>query len=202
MNRMPRPVILASASTSRARLLRSAGVPFSQVAAAVDEAAVKAALHAEGATAADCAETLAEMKAVKVSQGQPDALVIGADQLLDCRGAWFDKPQDMAAARRHLTALSGTTHTLATSVVVAQGGARIWHHAEQPALTMRTLSEAFIAHYLDAVGDAVLSSVGAYHLEGRGAQLFTRIDGDYFAILGLPLIPLLAFLREHGILPT
>lgn len=202
MNSAARDVILASASASRAHILRAAGVPFRQQPAHVDETAVKEALRDEGATALDCAMTLAEMKAVKISQLHPHALVIGADQILECAGAWFDKPADRAAAAAHLRALSGKPHSLATAVVVAASGARIWHHADAPRLTVRPLSEAFIAGYLDRVGDAALASVGAYQLEGQGAQLFAKIDGDYFAILGLPLIPLLAFLREHGILPA
>jgi septum formation protein len=198
---MSRSVILASASKSRANLLRAAGVDVEIVPAHADEEAVKNALKAEGATAAQCAETLAELKAVQVSQRYDNALVIGADQMLECEGAWFDKPADMTGARNHLVALRGKTHVLPTAVAVALNGARIWHHVATPRLTVRPYSDAFIDGYLKAAGTAVLSSVGAYQLESLGAQLFSKIEGDFFTILGLPLLPLLAFLREHGVVP-
>lgn len=192
-------VILASASASRAHLLTAAGVPFTATAAHVDEDAVKAAMKADGASALDCAETLAELKAVKISQAYPDALVIGADQMLECEGRWFDKPPSLNAARDQLMALSGKPHTLPTVAVVARAGARIWQHRAAPKLTMRNLSPAFLDSYLAQAGKAVLSSVGAYQLEGPGVQLFQAIDGDFFTILGLPLLPLLGFLREHDV---
>lgn len=193
-------VILASASKSRAQLLRAAGVPYEIVPADVDEDAVKAALRREGAPAQKCAETLAEFKAVKISQQKPGDLVIGADQMLDCDGVWFDKPRDMEGARSHLLRLRGKTHTLPTSVAVALNGAVIWHHNAAPRMTVREFSDAFLDAYLADVGDAVTSSVGAYQLEGRGAQLFTKIEGDFFTVLGLPLLELLAFLREHQVI--
>jgi len=196
-----RPIILASASKSRASLLRAAGVSVDIVPAYTDEDSVKASMKAEGATAAQCAEMLAELKAVQVSQRHHEALVIGADQMLDCDGAWFDKPADMAGARQHLVNLRGKTHVLPTAVAVALNGARIWHHVALPRLTVRPYSDAFIDNYLAMAGTAVLSSVGAYQLEGPGAQLFSRIDGDFFTILGLPLLELLAFLREHEAAP-
>jgi len=192
-----RRVILASASKSRANLLRAAGVNVEIIPANTDEESVKASLKAEGATAAQCAEMLAELKAVQVSQRHDNALVIGADQMLDCEGQWFDKPADMAGARRHLVTLRGKTHVLPTAVAVALNGARIWHHVALPRLTVRPFSDAFIDRYLAQAGTAVLSSVGAYQLEGPGAQLFSHIEGDFFTILGLPLLELLAFLREH-----
>ncbi|MEQ9448453.1 MAG: Maf family protein [Rhodospirillaceae bacterium] len=197
-----KPLILASGSKSRASLLKGAGLEFQIVPAMVDESGVKSALQAEGATAAQCAETLGELKAVKVSQTKPGALVVGADQLLECDGAWFDKPADTDGARKHLQTLRGRQHVLATSVVVALDGARIWHHNAAPRLTMRAFSDAFLEDYLLQVGENVLSSVGAYQLEGRGIQLFNRIDGDYFSILGLPLLELLSFLRGHNVVPT
>ncbi|MCB2108039.1 MAG: Maf family protein [Rhodobacteraceae bacterium] len=196
-----RLLILASASTSRARVLTAAGIPFRAVPANVDESDCKTKLKAEGASSLKCAETLAEIKALAVSRQNPDAIVIGADQLLDCGGVWFDKPADRAEAREHLTALSGKTHQLATAAVAVRAGARIWHHVSAPRLSVRTLSPQFIDAYLEAAGDGVLSSVGAYHLEGLGAQLFENVEGDFFTILGVPLLALLAFLREHGIVP-
>jgi septum formation protein len=198
---MSRTVILASASKSRANLLRAAGVNVEIEPAHADEEAVKNALKAEGATAAQCAETLAELKAVQVSQRHDNALVIGADQMLECEGVWFDKPADISGARNHLVTLRGKTHVLPTAVCVALNGARIWHHVATPRLTVRSYSDAFIDDYLKIAGTAVLSSVGAYQLEGLGAQLFSKIEGDFFTILGLPLLPLLAFLREHEVAP-
>lgn len=195
-----RNVILASASKSRASLLTAAGLAFDVVPAHADEDAVKAALKAEGATAGQCAETLAEIKAVQVSQRIPEALVIGADQMLECEGKWFDKPADMNGARAHLTAMRGKTHTLPTAVAVVLGGSVIWHHSATPRMTMRDFSDAFIEHYLANTGERILSSVGAYQLEGWGVQLFERIDGDFSTILGLPLLPLLGFLREHQVI--
>lgn len=195
-------VILASGSKSRATLLRGAGVTFTQEPPHVDEDSIKGALKAENATAAACAEVLAEMKAVKVSTAHPGSLVIGADQMLDCDGQWFDKPADMTGARAHLVALRGKSHRLVNSLIVARGGRRIWHHANHVTLRMHPFSDAFLDDYLARAGDGILSSVGAYHLEGLGAQLFTAVDGDFFSVLGLPLLPLLAFLREHGVVTT
>ena len=192
-------VVLASASRSRLELLRRAGLHLRAEPARVDESEVKASLRAEQADAAAAAETLAEFKANKVSLRAPGALVIGADQILDCEGRWFDKPPDRTAAVAHLRALGGKTHTLATAVCVVRDGARIWHHREAPRLTMRPLDGVFIESYLDAAGPGVLETVGAYRLEDLGAQLFTEVSGDYFTILGLPLLPLLGFLREHGV---
>ena len=127
------------------------------------------------------------------------ALVIGADQILDCDGRWFDKPASMDEAANHLRALSGRTHRLVSAGCVATGGVVSWRHVETPSMTMRRLDDDFIADYLDRAGPSVLESVGAYRLEGIGARLFERIDGDYFTILGLPLLPLLAFLRDAGV---
>ncbi len=194
------PVVLASGSAARARLLREAGLRFRQEAAHVDESEVKRALKGEGAGAAAVAEALAELKAMKVSRRHPGALVVGCDQMLDCDGQWFDKPDSIAAARAQLLALAGKRHRLLTAAVVARGGARLWHHNGVATLAMRSFSDAFLDAYLAAAGDAALASVGAYQLEGIGAQLFSRIDGDYFGILGLPLLPLLDFLRQHRVL--
>ncbi len=194
-----RTVVLASASKSRAQLLTDAGLKFDVVPAHADEDAVKAALKAEGATAVQCAEALAEIKAVQVSQRLPECLVIGADQMLECDGVWFDKPADLNGARAHLTAMRAKTHVLPTAVAVVLGGQVIWHHSASPRLTMRDFSDAFIEHYIANTGPRVLSSVGAYQLEGWGVQLFDRIEGEFSTILGLPLLPLLAFLREHHV---
>jgi septum formation protein len=193
-------LILASTSATRQRLLREAGLGFDSQAPGVDEDAVKASLKSEQAGAAQIAETLAELKALRVSARRPEALVIGADQVLDCNGVLFDKPPNLAHARAQLQALRGKTHILATTVCVAQNGARLWHHNAQARLVMRPFSDAFLDDYLKAAGADVLGSVGVYRLEGLGAQLFSRIDGDFFTILGLPLLPLLDFLRGRGVL--
>jgi len=194
------PVVLASASESRRRLLRSAGVPFRAEASAVDEDEIKAALRAEGASAMQVAETLAELKARRIAHRHPGALIIGADQMLDCEGRWLDKPGTRAAAAEQLRALSGRAHALLTSVCLLRDEQRIWHHNAPARLVMRPLSEGFIEAYLDAVGEPALHGVGAYQIEGRGAQLFAQIEGDGFAIQGLPLLPLLEMLRQHGVL--
>ncbi len=198
---VPAPIILASASKSRAVLLRQAGLRFDIVPADVDEESVKRGLRAQGAAAGQCAEKLAELKAIKVSQINADVLVIGADQMLECDGTWFDKPRDLAEARATLLALRGKTHVLPTSVAVATNGSVVWRHSAAPCLTMRAFAESFVDRYLADVGELALASVGAYQLEGRGVQLFSKIDGDFFTILGLPLLELLAFLRERHVVP-
>jgi septum formation protein len=165
----------------------------------IDEAEVKASLRAEGAEADEAAAALAELKALRVSSAQPGVPVIGADQILVCDDVWFEKPGDKTRARSQLEALRGRDHELVTSVCVALGGAVIWRHGARARLTMRSFSDEFLAEYLVAEGAAVHDCVGAYRLEGLGAQLFARVEGDYFAILGLPLLPLLDFLRGHGV---
>ena len=189
-------MILASQSTARAALLRSAGLVFEQRPARIDEDAVKASLRKSGPD--ECALTLAGLKASRIRS--EDDLVIGADQLLVCGDDWFDKPPDLEAARAQLQRLRGRTHTLVTAVVCHRGGAEVWRHVARPTLRMRPFSDAFLTHYLAAEGAAVLSSVGAYRLEGIGIQLFDAVEGEYAAILGLPLLALLGFLRQHGIL--
>jgi nucleoside triphosphate pyrophosphatase len=194
------PVVLASASLTRAHLLRAAGVPFERRPAAIDEASLKEALHAEGITPGDAAIALAELKAERVASRTPDAIVLGADQILTCEDRWFDKPRDRAEARAQLGALLSRWHDLATAVVAFRGGARVWHHLATPRLWLRDCSPEFFDVYLDMLGEAAFTSVGVYQIEGLGAQLFARVEGDYFAVLGLPLLPLLEFLREQGVL--
>ena len=199
---MSRPaIILASGSASRRAVLSAAGVEAIGIKPNVDEAPVRDAMRAEGAPVRDQAMALAELKAIKVSRQNP-GLVIGGDQMLAFGDRAFDKPADMAGARSHLEALSGQTHVLETALVICEDGQPVWRHLARPKLTMRTLSPAFIDTYLDTVGEALLETVGAYQLEGRGAQLFTRIDGDFFSILGLPLLPLLDYLRVRGVLDS
>lgn len=192
-------LILASASVSRRQMLQNAGLDFTIETSGVDEDEVKLSLAAEKAAPRDIAETLAELKAKRVSTRHPEAMVIGADSTLACNGRLFDKPPTMEAARRQLQALAGQTHELHSSVVVARGGVRLWHCTEHARLTMRPLTDAFLDAYLARAGEAVTTSVGAYQLEGVGAHLFTRVEGDYFTILGLPLLPLLSFLAGHGV---
>jgi len=193
-------LLLASGSMTRAALLTQAGLAFTARASGVDEASLKASLQAEGSTAVDAATMLADWKARRLSERVPGALVLGCDQLLVCEGAWFDKPDDRASARAQLQRLSGRMHELITAVVAMRGGVRVWQHVATPRLWMRPLKDPFLDVYLDAEGDTVLASVGAYRLEGLGVRLFERIEGEHSAILGLPLLPLLGFLRQHGVL--
>jgi septum formation protein len=192
-------LILASASTARAALLRSAGLEFAVDPANVDEGAVKQDYRARGCDAAACALALAAAKARAVGQRYVEAFVLGADQILVCEGEWFDKPGTLDEAAAQLRRLRGRHHILVTAACVYRGDARLWQAVAAPKLTMRCFGDGFLAAYINAEGNAVLGSVGAYRLEGRGVQLFERIEGDYFAILGLPLLPLLEFLRGHGL---
>jgi septum formation protein len=192
-------LMLASASLSRRELLANAGLAFEIEVSGVDEDEAKLSLATERAPPQAIAEALAEMKAQRVSSRHRDAMVIGGDSMLACNGRLFDKPPTLDAARHQLLALSGQTHDLFSSVVVARAGVRLWHHTERARLTMRAFDESFVDAYLARAGDTVLSSVGAYRLEGLGAHLFSRIEGDYFTILGLPLLPLLSFLAGHRI---
>jgi septum formation protein len=193
-------LVLASASAGRKAVLAQAGLRFTARAAHIDEAEVKRSGQAEGASADEVALLLAELKARRIVRGDPAALVIGCDQLLVCDGQWFDKPVDLTQARQHLLALRGRSHTLVTAVHCQRGEQFLWHHTAHPRLTMRAFSDAFLTEYLDAEGEALLATVGAYRLEGLGVQLFDAIEGEHAAILGLPLLPLLGFLRQHGVL--
>jgi septum formation protein len=195
------PVALASRSAARAALLRAAGVEFVQVDAPVDEAAVREGLAAEGVGAEDAATVLAELKARRgADRVGPGAIVLGGDQILELDGSWLEKPADRAAARAQLLSLRGRRHRLVSSVVAFRGGGRVWHHAAAASVWVRPFGDAFLDAYLDAAGDDVLGSVGAYQLEGLGAQLIARVEGDFFTVLGLPLLPLLQFLRDQGVL--
>lgn len=193
-------LVLASASPARAALLRGAGVEIDIIPARVDEDEIKASLRAERAHPRDQADMLAEMKAVSVSRAHPGRLVLGADQILSFKGEAFDKPRDLAEARTHLETLRDQRHELQSAAVIALDGEPIWRHVGVARLIMRPFSDEFLTEYLAQTGDDVLTTVGGYKLEGRGAQLFARVDGDYFAILGLPLIETLGFLRVRGAL--
>jgi septum formation protein len=198
------PIVLASASKVRARLLQGTGLDFTVRPAPIDEAAVKEAVRADSGVlpAGDLAAILAQAKAVSASEADPESLVIGADQVLSLDDRIFDKPSSLDEARNNLVVLRGRTHMLHTAVACARGGEVLWHHQSDASLTMRDFSNEFLGRYLATAGDAVLASVGGYQLEGPGAHLFSHIDGDYFTILGLPLLPLLEFLRGERILVT
>jgi septum formation protein len=198
---MPEPVILASSSSARASLLRAAGVPFKVEPAEIDETRIKRLARVTGDTAIACALALATEKARTVSARNPGALVIGADQILVAGEEWFDKPADPVEARAQLHSLCGRTHVLATAVCVTSDGSALWRSTSEPELTMRSFSDSFLENYVAAEGQALLGSVGAYRIEGRGVQLFSRIAGDYFAVLGLPLLELLDFLRIREVMP-
>lgn len=194
-------LILASASKARAAILRSAGIEVTLRPAAVDEGAVKESFKTAGGSADDAAIALAELKASRIAQtADDDAIVLGADQILTSEEAWFDKPTDRETARAQLSMLAGKPHELHTAVVAIRSGARIWHHLNRTRLWMRPLSEDFLDRYLDAIGDDMLETVGGYHIERLGPHLFSRIEGDHFSILGLPLLPVLAFLRDQGVM--
>ena len=196
-------LVLASQSASRQAMLEAAGVPFTVVPARVDEGALKDSLRAAGIDGRGLADALAEMKAVKVSHADPDALVLGCDSTVTAAdGSPIDKAESRAAVAAQLARLSGTTHRLTSAVVASERGLPVWRHVATAKLTMRTLSADFIEAYLDREWPEVGACVGGYRLEGPGVQLFSRIEGDHFTILGLPLLPLLGWLRDRGVMPA
>jgi septum formation protein len=192
-------IILASQSASRTAMLAAAGVPFTAEPAYADEAALKAAMA--GARPRDVADALAEMKALKVSARHPGRLVLGSDSLavLD-DGTILDKPRDRDEARDHLRRMSGKRHDLVSAAVAAENGRPVWRHVEAARMFVRPLSEGFIDAYLDVEWPAIAGCVGCYRIEGPGAQLFSRIEGSQFTVLGMPLLPVLGYLRERGVL--
>ena len=194
-------LILASKSKSRAAVLKAAGLKFEQVGSGVDEDALKDALRAENASVAKQADLLAETKALKVSISQA-GVVLGCDQMLDLDGVGLDKVSTRDEARDVLRRLRGKTHILQSAIVACVEGAPVWRHLSQPRLRVRNFSDAFLEDYLDDIGDAAFEGVGCYQVEGRGALLFDRIEGDYFSILGMPLLPLLQWLRDRGTIPA
>lgn len=195
-------IILASGSAIRAQMLRNAGVAFDVVLPRVDEDAIRASLGAERASARDIADALAEAKARRVANRHPAALVIGCDQVLDCHGQIFSKPTSPDDAISQLQTLRGTTHTLLSAVVVYAAAEPVWRHVGQVRLTMRALSDPYVHDYVARNWDSIQHAVGCYKIEEEGARLFTRIDGDYFTILGLPLTDLLSYLILRGTLPA
>ena len=193
------PLVLASASHSRRRLLEAAGVDFVTEPARIDEDAIKAAAKADGVAAPDVAVMLAHIKAERISARRPGAFVLGADQLLDSDGVWFDKPETPEGLRRQLLALRGREHRLRTAAVIVRDGMRLWHHLAEPRLTMRQFSDDFLDRYVESFADRVVHNVGGYEIEGPGIQLFSKVTGDQTSIMGLPMLPLLEFLRANGI---
>jgi septum formation protein len=194
-------IVLASKSASRAAVLKAAGLTFRQVSPGVDEDAIKAGLRAEGASIAKQADLLAETKALKVSASHA-GVVLGCDQMLDLDGEAFDKVSTREEAREVLRRLRGKTHVLQSAIVACVEGAAVWRHLSQPRLRMRAFSDSFLETYLDAIGERAFESVGCYQVEGRGAQLFERIEGDHFSILGMPVLPLMQWLRDRGTIPS
>lgn len=188
-------LILASGSSIRRDLMIGAGLDFEVIVKPVDEAAIKSAMLADGAKPREIADALAEAKALRVSR-QTDGLVIGADQVMVMDGELFDKPTSTAEARERLLAMRGKRHELIGSVVVASNGSAVWRYVSETKLWMRDFSDAFLDDYLAREGDLVMKSVGAYRFEGPGAQLFSHVEGDFFSILGLSLLPLLQYLRD------
>jgi septum formation protein len=197
---MSQVLILASESASRKAMLTAAGVPFTAMAAHVDETAILDSMWAENAKPRDIADALAELKALKVSRKAPGAFVLGGDQVLECAGRLFEKAKSVERARETLVALRGKRHRLISAAVIARDGAAIWRHADEATLTMRDFTDEFLDQYIETAGTILTSSVGAYALEGLGIQLFSQIRGDSFTIQGLPLLPVLEALRTQGVI--
>lgn len=196
-------LILASNSASRKAMLEAAGVPFVAEASGADEDAAKAALAEAGTSPRDTADALAELKALKVSMRHPSDLVLGSDSIVALAdGTLLDKPETRSDAERHLRSLSGGTHRLISAAVIAEGGRPVWRHVDIAKLHVRTLSDDFIQRYLDVEWPAIAGCVGCFRIEGPGVQLFARTEGSHFTILGMPLLPVLDFLRIRGILAS
>lgn len=196
------PLLLASGSATRLRLLRAAGLAVEAVAPRVDEEAAKAALLAEGHGPRAVADALAELKGARASQRRPEALVIGADQTLELQGALLSKPGSPEAAREQIRALMGRTHSLWAAAVIHQDGRPVWRHVAEARITLRRMSEPWLAAYLERNWEEVRHSVGGYLIEGEGVQMMERVEGDHFTVLGLPLLPLLSFLHVRGDIPS
>jgi septum formation protein len=196
-------LILASQSASRRAMLDAAGVSYTALPAGVDEDALKAALRADDAPPRALADALAELKAVKVSQGHPGALVLGSDSLVAFEdGSTLDKPDSREQAAEHLRMMSGRRHDLVSAAVIAENGRPVWRVVDRARMVVRPLSEAFITAYLDTEWPAISGCVGCYRIEGPGVQLFSRIEGSQFTVLGMPLLPVLDYLRTREVLPS
>lgn len=199
---LSRPLILASSSQIRLHLLQAAGLDAVARPARVDEESMKASLRAEGAKPRDIADALAEMKAAKLALRQPKDLILGCDQVLDLNGEILSKPESVDQAKAQLLALRGQTHSLLSAAVIYDDGQPVWRHVGQARLTMRQFSDSYLESYLDRNWPDIATSVGAYKLEAEGVRLFDRIDGDYFTILGLPMLPLLSYLATRSFIPA
>ncbi len=193
-------VVLASGSSIRAKLLRDAGVRFSTKVSKIDEASIIASLKTEKAKPKDVVDLLAEYKAQRVALKYSDAIVIGCDQILVCDKEIYEKAQTLDAARSTLQSLRGKAHQLMSAVVIFEQGKPVWRHMGRAQLVMRDFSDLYLENYIEQNRDTILSSVGCYRLEEEGVQLFSHIQGDYFTILGIPLLEVLGFLRSHGVL--
>ncbi len=195
---MSRPLLLASASVIRLQLLRNAGLEVTALPARIDEDAIRRSLEADAASARDIADALAEMKARKLAEKNPEALVLGCDQVLAFNGRIYGKPETPDAARSQLTAFRGQTHKLISAIVLYDGGKPVWRHISEAKLTMRPLSDDYLDVYIRRNWPSLCQTVGSYKLEEEGVRLFSAIEGDYFTILGLPLLPLIGYLGSRG----
>ena len=192
-------IILASASSSRKAILKNANIRFTSQPAYIDEEAIKQSAISEGVSLADCAILLAEIKGRRIALANPNAFIIASDQLLDYGGRCFSKPGSLDKAKTQLAELQGKTHSLHTSVVVFLNGERIWHHLSSPIVTLRSLSDFEIDKYLDEIGDSAMQTPASYQIEDQGCHIIAQFNGGYYDILGLPLLPLLGFMRLHGL---
>lgn len=195
-------IILATSSQTRVQLLNAAGLTFSHAPARIDEAAIRASLESEGAKPRDIADLLAEMKARKLAEKNPDAFVIGCDQVLDFKGKTWGKPENPQEAISQLTQLRGQTHHLLSAIVTYHQGEPVWRHIGKAQLTMHDVSDGYLAGYVDRNWESICHTAGCYLLEHEGVRLFSAVQGDYFTILGLPLLPLLGYLRSRGFIET
>ena len=195
-------IVLASASATRLQMLRAAGLDVTALPARIDENAVRQGLAAEGATPLDIADLLAEMKARKIADKHPDALVLGCDQILDFKGKSWGKPETPEDAISQLSHLRGQTHHLLSAIVIYHNAEPVWRHCGKARLTMHAFSDAWLAAYVARNWSSIRHSAGAYQLESEGVRLFSAVEGDYFTILGLPLLPLLGYLRRRGFIDT
>ena len=196
-------LILASTSTTRMAMLEAAGVPFEARSPRIDEESLKAGLCGQGVSPRDLADALAEAKAVALSRREPEAMVLGCDQVaVAADGALLDKPGSLDGLRAQLGQLRGSTHRQLSAAVIAQDGRPVWRHVDEARLTMRSFSDSFLDRYLDAEGEAATGCVGGYRIEAMGVQLFSQIEGSHFTILGLPLLPLLDYLRTRAMIAT